>query len=485
MLLNILFNHQKLKFFRNERWKSGIAIKIVLISFIGYLITVSFQINYFILEFKPDVVPVDFMNHYLIYLFMLFLVSGLILQKIPFEKVQHYLHLNIRKKWIVNLLLIKTLFGNKTLIVLALFTPFTFVSVTDYYSAGPALLWLLNIYLMIFSINLLVQLLKLMFQINVWYQASILLALITIGLANYWQLINPENLSAPIFGYMFNRPLGILIPMIVCLNLYALNYQFLKNMFYYDKLSGIKRRKITQGRINLLNWFGDNKELVRYNIRQILRNKKCRIQYILFTLFTCFYSYFLYDQLTNNYGVIFVYLFSLFLFSFFWLNYLSLFFAWDTHALDFIHSANIKTTEYIYSKIIAIILVSLLHYLPGIVLIYYIPDFFRIFVSVILINFGIFTFFVVYASMFGVLKMDINKSPFLNYEGASAVQFLIVLPLMIISIIPLIVFYRNPQIAYTINSFIGLGGLMLSNIFVNIINNKYQRDKYIILNELR
>ncbi|MFP4548901.1 MAG: DUF5687 family protein, partial [Fidelibacterota bacterium] len=478
-------NHQKLKFFRNERWKSGIAIKIILVIFIFYLISVSFQVNYFILEFKPDAIPVDFMNNYLIYLFMIFLLSGLIMQKIPFEKIQYYLHLNIRKKWIVNFLLFKTVFGNKTLIVIALFTPFTFVSVTDYYSLDSALLWLLNTYLVIFCINLLVQLLKLIFQINIWYQLSVILIVFTAGLAKYLTLINPEKWSTPIFGYMFNHPLFILTPMIIFAILYVLNYQFLKNSFYYDNLHGRRRQKSKPSPIDLLNWCGDNKELIRYNIRQILRNKKCRIQYIFVTLFSYIYSFLLYDLLANNDGVIFGYLFSLFVFSFFWINYLSLFFAWDTHTLDFIHSANINTTDYIFSKINAVILVSLFHYLPGIGLIYFIPEYFRIIISVILIQFGIFTFFIVYVSMFGILKMDINKSPFLNYEGASAIQFLIMFPLIIISIIPIIIFYRNPHIGYTINAFIGLGGLMLSNIFVKIINKKYQKDKYIILNELR
>jgi len=485
MILSTFLTHQKLKFFRNPRWKSGIALKILFGIFFIYLVSLSFQAKFFISEFKPDMKPVDFINSYLIYIFAGFFVSGLFLQKIPYTHVQQYLHLNILRKWIINYLLYKTLFGNKTLIVIALFTPFTFVSAMGSYSFASALIWLVNLYLLIFCINLFVQLVKLFFSINKWFRILVFMVIGGISIAKYLNFINLEQWSLPIFGFVFQNPVIIFVPISMVIILYFINFHLLKNSFYSDNFqkNHVKKSKFTN--FDILTIFGENKELIRYNIRQVLRNKKCKIQFIIFSIFPFIYSLQLIDKIIENDGVILVYLISMITYIFFWLNHFSLFFSWDTKTFDFLHTENIKIADFVYSKIIAVLFLSSFHYLPGFVLIYISPKYFFILLSVILLHYGIFTFFIIYTSMLGIKKMDINRSPFFNYEGASSVQFFISLPLITIPIIPIIIFYKNPQHAYMINSFAGLIGLLLANKFVNIINNKYQKDKYIILDELR
>jgi hypothetical protein len=484
-MIKVFLLHQYQKFFRNPRWKSSIVMSILLGIFVLYLILISFQIHYFIKEYKPDVVPVNFINNYLIYLFMTFFISGIFFQKIAFENIQHYLHLNIRKKWIVNFLLVKTLFGPKTIIVWALFTPFAFVSVMGSYSFTLALLWLLNIYLIIFSINLVIQLLKLIFQINVVFRVFVLLLFVGVGLAKYMDYINLERWSLPIFGYVFHHPLYVLVPIIGIALLYALNFRMLKNAFYADALQDIKLLKLKSGKFDWLALFGENKELIRYNIRLILRNKKCKIQFFLFSLFPFIYTYLIYDDLVTGNGKVIVYVISLMLYAFFWINYFSFFFSWDSKNFDNIQASSIDIKKYISSRIIAVMLLTSIHYLPGFVLIYFIPNYFIIFFSVVMLHFGIFVPYLVYFSLFGVRQMDINRSPFMNYEGANYVQFFISVPLIVFSIIPIIIFTKNLIIGYMINSFIGFIGFLFFNKFINIINNKYQKDKYFILEELR
>ena len=460
MLLQSFLNHQKQKFFRNPCWKSSIIMSILLGIFLLYLILISFQINYFIKEYKPDVVPVNFINNYLIYVFMMFTISGLFLQKIPFENIQHYLHLNIRKKWIINFLLFKTLFGSKTIITIALFTPFAFVSVIGSYSFGLALLWLLNIYLIIFSINLVIQLLKLIFQINIAFRVFVLFLFVGVGLAKYMNYINLELWSSPIFGYVFHHSLYVMVPIIGVSLLYALNFRILKNAFYADALQEIRLVKSKSGGFDWLAMFGENKELVRYNIRLILRNKKCKIQFFLFSLFPFIYTYLIYDDLMTGEGQVIVYVFSLMLYAFFWINYFSLFFSWDSKNFDIIQASNIDMKEYIMSRVIAVMLLTSIHYLPGFVLIYFIPKYFIIFFSVVMLHFGIFIPYLVYFSLFAVRQMDNNRSPFMNYEGTNYVQFFISIPLIVFPIIPIIIFTKNLIIGYMINSVIGFIGFI-------------------------
>ena len=227
--------HNIKHFTRSKHFAPGLIGKILQALIFPYLVFMSFQMNLILQEIAPNQPPVESLNSVLLYIFIMFFISGLIFQKIPFGSVKQYLHLNIEKAKIVHLLIIRTISGLKSLIAIALFTPFAFISVAETHSIDSAIFWLLNILLSIFSINLLIQTIKFTFQKSIKIAIIFTFILAVFFLFGHFGLINIFALSSYMFDIYVSTKLSILVTLAVFLTLYYMNNKLLLSEFYLDK----------------------------------------------------------------------------------------------------------------------------------------------------------------------------------------------------------------------------------------------------------
>ncbi|MCF7884891.1 MAG: DUF5687 family protein [Candidatus Marinimicrobia bacterium] len=487
ILQNYLSNNFK-QFFRSKQFASGLIGKILMALFVPYLVLMSFQMNYFLKEIAPNQTPVETLNSFLLYVFIMFFISGLIFQKIPFDSIKQYLNLNIRKAKITHILLFRTIFGLKSLIIIALFTPFTFISVTTTHSIGRAIIWLLNLYLLIFSINLLIQTIKLAFQKSAKIAGIIILLLVSSIVSGHFGLFNINNLSSQIFSSFLYNNLSILLSLSIFIMLYYVNCKMLISEFYIDKIQ-TEAGKIKNNAIyDVADKFIADNRFVKFNLKQIFRTKRGKHSYIFTMSMALILGIFVFPDLINDGSLegsimklFFIYLLS----GIFIYQHLNFFFALDSEQVDFIQSGKIVFKKYILGRITAVIILTIPIYILFFSLSVFYNGLLLPVISALFYNIGYSSFALTLFAIFSIKKIDVNQTIFMNRQGETILHYLSILIIFIPPLIIFLLFQDSPQIAYIINGLLGVTGIFLSDKWLDIINNKYQERKYKILEELR
>ena len=99
-------------------------------------------------------------------------------------------------------------------------------------------------------------------------------------------------------------------------------------------------------------------------------------------------------------------------------------------------------------------------------------------------NIGFNSLFLLYAGSFNRKRIDLTKGGFGNTQGTSATQFLIIIPLMLL---PMAIFWVfNKFVGYNSGfiavALVGVIGIVFKNYFMNLIEKKYIKDKYAMIN---
>jgi len=82
-----------------------------------------------------------------------------------------------------------------------------------------------------------------------------------------------------------------------------------------------------------------------------------------------------------------------------------------------------------------------------------------------------------YFSSFDKHKVNLNSSPFFNYEGFSIIKVLLTLPVMS----PLFLWLKTRYLGIGVMFFFGIGGLVMLNFFTTLIEKKLAKRKYSFL----
>ncbi|MBD3424004.1 MAG: hypothetical protein GF417_06170 [Candidatus Latescibacteria bacterium] len=408
------------------------------------------------------------------------------LQKIPFDSIRPYLLLNISKKKISHLLLIRTIFGFKTFFVAALFTPFAFISIPDSHSLNEALFWLFNIFVLVISLNLLIQIIKLIFWNNFKTLGFFTSLIVVTAILRELYVFNTGELSGYIFSAFLQQPLALLISIGAFIPLYRINCTLLRQEYYIDK-SPKKEKKISDNILyDMLGVFGSNADLIKFNLKQIFRNKRGKMSYLYWLGMFLFMGLLMKDVLFGNQSSnIMSYFIVLFLPAGFLYQHNQFFFPWDSYQADFVHTAKIDFRKYMFARIYTVIILIQPIYLMTFLLGIFSRDLLYISLSSFLLNIGYSSFVLIILSIFSVREIDVNQSIFFNYQGVSAFQYFSVIILFLLPGLVLLIFRNNPMWAYLVNGLIGLSGILLKDKWMDLINNIFLKRKHEILEELR
>jgi hypothetical protein len=99
-------------------------------------------------------------------------------------------------------------------------------------------------------------------------------------------------------------------------------------------------------------------------------------------------------------------------------------------------------------------------------------------------NLGINIPILLFAGSFNKKRIDLEKSPFMNYQGTGATQWLVGLPLMLL---PTLIFYgvftiADSEIAIIVLAVFGIIGLAMRNFIMDKIAEGYRKRKYATIN---
>ena len=424
-------------FLRSASFGKSVGIKIFM-AFMGLYFLAMFGVLggslYFILrKAVPTQGPLWVLSQFMVYWVLMELFFRYFMQKLPVMEIKPLLINHIPKSKIVNYILGRSVFSGFNLFTLVTFLPFAIVLMVQGYPSLNVILWLISMILIALCVNFL------NFLIN---KSEVALGVIIATLVLFWGLqyfdvISIQHIFGPIFHALYAYPVTVLVPMAVLGILYFLNYNYLKKVLYLD---GALKGNVKEAKSTDLNWtkrFGEMAPFLQLDLRLIWRNKRTKTQVWISLLFV-FYGLIFYTQevYANMIGM-HVFL-GIFMTGIFLANFGQFIPAWDSAYYGMMMSQNIPLRKYLESKALLITVSIVAMFLLTIPYAYFGWKVFVINTACAIYNLGVNIPVILFFGSFNKKRIELDQSPFGNMQGTSAVQFLVMLPVLGV---PILIFW--------------------------------------------
>ena len=472
------------QYFRSSHWQKSIALNIFLVFMALYFVVTFLAIGiggYFFLKKEfPEQDPLKIVNSFLVFAIFGDLIFRYLMQKLPVMNIKPLLILPIKKSKLVHYVLGKSAFSPFNFLSLFFYIPFAIVLIKEGYHAAGVLGWLFAMIMIIQSTNFL------NFLVNKSKTALTSLVVVLGGLVvlQKFNIFDVAAFGGTIFDAIVANPLYSLIPMVLVIILYQINYKQLRKQVYLDEAISEKVKEAKTLDLSFTDRLGDIAPFIKNDMRLIWRNKRTKTVFLMSFLFLFYGLIFFTNPTYEEKMPVFLIFAALFITGGFTLNYGQFIPAWDSSHYKMLMSQNIRYRKFLESKWFLMVAVTTILYFLSIPYIYFGVDKFLMITAGAIFNIGFNSLFLLYAGSFNRKRIDLGKGGFSNMQGTSATQFIIILPLMGL---PMLLFW----IFKTLISFnagilaiaaVGIIGMIFKNYFMNIIEKKYISDKYAMIN---
>jgi len=473
---------QWLSTFRSRAFKSNWGMKIL----IGFLV-LYFGSAFLILGiFMPEILEeqltegdtiVGLFASGMLYYTLLDLVVRYFMQDLNIMKIQHYLILPVSKGRVLHYFLRNSIFNFFNLLPLFFIVPFAFRGVQPQFGNVAAVHWLVAALFLVLVNHFLAYYLKRVVAVQA--KVVIIAALIVVGLlvgdsAGWFSL---QALSGTLYLPLAQYWYAALLPLLLMLLLYRVNYRFLFILSYQDRWL-TKAREISTQRFTFLERWGLMGTLVANEIKLIQRNKRTR-QVMVSMFLLAFYGLIFY--VSDKYGMGWHLFAGIFMTGVGAINYGQFLTSWESAFFDGILTRSISLKEYYWGKFWLLMGFNIIMYI--LTLAYVFIDFEALYIhtAAFLYNSGINIFVLLYASTYNKKAIDLSKGSSLNYQGTSAVQFILILPLMLLPMLLFLGFHYlgAPYWGLFTLGALGVLGMLFSKYFINETVKNFYEKKYL------
>ncbi|MCT4698382.1 DUF5687 family protein [Tenacibaculum haliotis] len=471
------------QYFRSSYWQKGIALKIIMGFFVLYMVAAFLSIGvggYFILKkLFPEQDPLQIVNSMLVFVILGDLVFRYLMQKLPVMNIKPLLILPIKKEKLVHYVLGKSAFSGFNFLSLFFYIPFSVVLIMQDYNTIGVLGWLVAMFFVIQAINFL------NFLINKNNKVFAFIVTLLVGLATLQQFtsFDVSVYSQLIFDAIVANSILVFVPIIIAAVLYYVNFKLLRSRVYLDDLVAIKTEEANTADLSWTEKLGDISPFIKNDIRLIWRNKRTKTVFLMSFLFL-FYGLIFFTQKTYQDMPAMLMFAGLFVTGGFTLNYGQFIPAWDSAHYKMLMSQSFRYRKFLDSKWFLMVAMTTILYFLSFPYLYFGTKIFLMITVGAIFNIGFNSLFLLYAGSFNRKRIDLTKGGFGNTQGTSATQFLIVIPLMLLPMAIFWIFnsFVGYNSGYILVALIGVVGLVFKNYFMNLIEKKYIKDKYAMIN---
>jgi hypothetical protein len=335
-------------FLRSASFATNLVLKIFMalaalyfmLIFIGAGVAV-----FFLIKEEANLEPLATINKYLIYYLVTDLVIRYFFQKMPVTNIKPFLNLPIKRDTIVHFSLGKTSISFFNILHAFFFIPFTVVLLMNGYGF-QAIFWHLGIIALIYSNNFINVLLN--NKDSVLY--SILALVVTLGLAQYYQIFDVTNYTQPFFQGMYSTYYLFLIPILLVIVTYYFSFDYFKKNLNLDTGLAKKSEEARTENFTWLDQFGTLGTFLKNDIKLLKRNKRSRTTVIMSFLFI-FYGLLFFTNSIEAYNNPIMHVFAgIFVSGGFLFTFGQFVPSWDSAYYQLMMSQNIQYREYISSK---------------------------------------------------------------------------------------------------------------------------------------
>lgn len=435
-MTSTFISHELKAFWRSKNTGKSVTIRVIMGVLILYLLINVLAIGFLldkVLEglFPKDDLVISYCGIILMY-FLFDIFMRLQFQELPTLRVQPYLQLPIKRDSLVRYLAFTALLSVFNIWPFILFLPFAFKIIATDSGLTVAFAFLLAIAGLTLFNNYLALYIKRKSNLNGWVFLVAAALLILIGMCDYkLHLFSVRNISYLYFGHLIDHPAIALIPAVLGLSMYYLNFYYLKQNLYLEELGA---RKITSFKSSteypLLSRFGMVGDLVANEIKLILRNKRSRSALIM-GLFFIFYGLIFYTQPSYSNKEFFKVFVGMFMTGIFIINYGQFMFSWQASHFDGLLASKITFTDFIKAKYLLFTIISTAILVLTLPYVYFGWRTLMIHFVMYLWNIGINTTMVLYFANRNYKRIDLSKGAAFNWEGVGGNQWILSLPLII------------------------------------------------------
>lgn len=483
------FAHLQWKaFLRSSSFGKSLGLKIVMGFMAAYfaLLFLLLGLGLFPLlkELYPGEEPINKANEFLLLWLWMELIIRFMLQNLPVISIKPLMVTPVKKRKVVNYVLIRSFFSFFNFLPLLVILPFMILTyISSDLSALSVVGWGATVYALDLSMNYINFLLKKKFSDDLKALLPYILVIAVVALLEFFQLFQVSLFFATAMDYVILHPALTLLPILLVGVLFKLNQKVLESRFYLDEsLKG----KIQEADRNDFQWvrrFGEIAPFLQLDLKLIWRNKRPRTLIFLSLLITGYGMIFYPEE--NYHDVVGILAFvGIFMTGIFMINFGQFIPSWDSSYYPMIMAQNIPFKKYLYAKaglmafsvVILTILTTPYVYFGWKILV--------INICCAVYNIGVNIPLLLYAGSFNRKRIELEQSPFLNIQGTGATQWLIALPLMIIPILIFWLFTKFFSFGVGVMVLIGMGiiGIILKEYLLERIEEAYLKNKYAMIN---
>lgn len=466
-------------FFRSSNFGKSLGLKIIM-GFFGfimllYLIGAGGGMYFILRKLFPDENPMWIISQHFIYWVLVELFLRYFMQKLPVMDIKPFLTTPVKKSAIAHYILGRSGASIYNLLSLFFFVPFAIVLLIQGYPALNVILWLIAILAIVLCVNYI----NLLINKNDKALVAIVGTLVIGYALDYFQIFSVKEFFGPIFHALYAYPFTVLVPVLMAVLIYYINFKFLSTKIYLD---ASLKAKSTVANTSELAWtkkFGELGTFLQLDLKMIWRNKRTKSQVFISLLFVfyglIFYTQDIYADMMPMKAFLGVFMTGIFL-----SNFGQFIPAWDSSYYSMMMSQNIPLRKYLESKAMLISVSVVVMFLLTIPYIYFGWEALAINLACALYNLGVNIPVILYFGSFNKKRIELDQSPFGNMQGTSATQFLIMLPVLIAPIVLFSIFYYaiSFEASVIILSVLGIIGFAMRNYLLNLVTEQYRKKKY-------
>jgi hypothetical protein len=475
-------------FFRSASVGKSIGLKILMGFLVVYFLVVFLFIGIalypLLKESYPNQKPLSIVNSFVIFWLAFELVFRFFMQSLPVMNIKPLLVLPIKKQAVIHFVLIKSLSSIYNIFPLLVIIPFgVFNIIEGNYNPLNMVVWILAMYILALIVNYSNFLIKKKFTDNIkTFLPFVALGLLFFGL-DYFGVFKISRLSGTVMDAVVLQPILVLVSMLILGVLYFLNFNYLKSNFYLDNSC---QSKVEEAKTSDLTWtkrFGEIAPFLQLDIKMIWRNKRPKTVIWISLIFLA-YGLMIYTNPNYKDTPAFFVLVGILMTGVFMLNYGQFVPSWDSNYYGMMMSQNIPMKQYLAPKAglmsVSVIVLAILStpYL------YFGWNVLAINLACATYNLGINIPILLFAGSYNKKRIDLDKSPFMNYQGTGATQWLVSLPLMLVPTLIFYGFYKftGMEVATVAVAVFGIIGLGMRNFLIEKIAGGYRKRKYATVN---
>jgi hypothetical protein len=483
--------HELKSFWRSRNTGKNVAVKIVMgvliLIFILYVLAAGIFLPKILAYAFPKQNPViAFCGIILIY-YLFDLISRMQLQELPTLKVQPYLQLPIKRNSLAGYLAVTSLISAFNLFPFLLFLPFIFEVIGANSGGGAAGAFVLSILGITIFNNYLALYLKRKANLNGWVMliATGVLVLICVG-DFVWHIYSIRDISYLFFGHLISSPALALVPTLLAVLMYYVNFLYLKQNLYLEELSTEKASHKSSTEYPFLSRFGAVGDLVANEIKLILRNKRPNSAIKMSCIFL-FYGLLFYKNpglRHSDYPIIFV---GMFMTGIFIINYGQFMFSWQASHFDGLLVSKLKFGDFLRAKYLLFTMVSTVAFIVTIPYVYFGWRVLLIHFVMYLWNLGVNTTIILFFANRNSRRIDLSKGAAFNWEGVGGTQWLISLPLFLTPFIIYLPFslLHYPNLGIALLAIAGLSLIITRSFWINKLEADFYQRKFTIAEGFR